>query len=66
MKITFTFTESAYNKLEQLQKKTNLSKAEVIQKALQLLDSVESHKEQGFSEVVLRNLCNNRERILKL
>ncbi|GAI58150.1 unnamed protein product, partial [marine sediment metagenome] len=53
-RINVTFNEKAYEALSKLEKKSGVSKSELLRNAIALLDYVEERKEQGEKLAIIR------------
>lgn len=64
-RVVFTFDERSLESLEQLKEQSRSgSLAETVRSSLQVNRALQQQKEQGYSEVVVRNPETKEERVL--
>ncbi len=64
-RVVFTFDERSLESLEQLKHQARFdSLAEAVRSSLQVSRALQQQKEQGYSEVVVRNPETKEERVL--
>ena len=64
-RVVFTFDERSLESLEKLKEQARFdSLAEAVRNSLQVARALQQQKEQGYTEVVVRNPNNKEERVV--